>query len=118
MRTLMAGAADSIGVRTRQRARQGFMSGSLTRIALERQSQSELQAPRKNSRGVLPERRVYLRAFRIESCAGVHGAELGVVEQIVRFHAELQPPAFAVNRHVLEHRHVPVVESRSADHIF
>src|SRR5260370_10812963 len=118
MRTLMAGAADSMGVSARQRARQGFTVGSLTRIALERQAQSELQASRKNGRGVLAEGRVYLRAFRIELCAGADGAELRMVEQVVRLRAKLHPPALAVNRNVLEHRHVPVVEPRSAEHVF
>src|SRR5260370_31063245 len=94
------------------------MVGSLTRIASERQAQGELQWLWKNRRGVLAERGFYLCAFRIEPCTGVHGAELRMVEQIVRFNAELQPPALTANRHILEHRHVPVVEPRPADHVF
>src|SRR2546428_5116250 len=86
--------------------------------ALKRQPQSQLHRAR-IPRSIDPsELRVGLNSRSAKGRAGVHIAELSVIENVVNFPTKLQITGFAMQMKVLENGHVPVVRAGKPDHIF
>src|SRR5207249_2565261 len=98
---------------------------SQRRGAMIRRGQSKVKSDRKlydpglARRNHLTELAVYLRSGGgIEHGVVVHSLELRMVEGVVQLGAELQGPAFALQRKSLHERDVPVILSRSADGVY
>src|SRR5690349_5186512 len=95
-------------------------------LASEGKSQRELKAAWKFGRGILAELRVDLRAVLVELRIGVdrsravsaRAAKVGVVEDVVGFHAELAAYALAVKIEVPEQRGVPIVDTGPPEDVF
>src|SRR5262245_52666457 len=88
--------------------------GALIQDSLSKvKSQHELHDARISGRRKLAEGRIDLLPGRIESRRGIDAGELGVVEHIVSFGAELQP-CLLVDGELLVYREVPVIHSRAA----
>src|SRR5437016_5270760 len=87
---------------------------SISRTHLEPEPKRHLHRSRRPGRRRLAKRRVRLDTCRIESRGRVHTAELGVIRQIVEFPAKLKFTHLALERETLEHRHIPVINPRTA----
>src|SRR5581483_2967125 len=86
---------------------------------LEAKPQSQLHAAFEGSGGISSEGWVRLceiaQVIKLELRFGIYGGEVGVIENVIGFGAELEFEALAGHGNILEKRHIPIVDSRSSE---
>src|SRR5262249_16853575 len=89
-------------------------AGSSGSSKLEFQLQRELDGSRRAGNRDLPELSIHLLTRRIEPGGPIQALELGVVERIEEFAAELQAATLAPDGELFHQAQVPVVDARTS----